>query len=368
MINVFIIDDSALMRTALSELLADVSDIAVIGTAQDPIFAKAKMARNWPDVIILDLEMPRMDGLTFLSQLMTARPTPVIVCSAYSEKGSDKAMESLKLGAIDVMGKPKIGVREFIVHEKAVFVDKIRAAARARIQNQSGSGASGIKSAPKAAAETSRVLPRSESGKTKHQHAVELIGIGASTGGTQALEKVLLDLPATTPGIVIVQHMPEKFTRAFADRLNARAMLHISEAEHGEQIVPGRAFIAPGGKHTSVVRRNDGLFIRISDDAPVNRHKPSVDVLFNSIAHCVPRHSAAFLLTGMGNDGAAGLKAIRDTGALTAAQDEETSVVFGMPNEAIKLDAADYVLPLEVVSAFIQSMLRPRGHFHVRTA
>ncbi len=352
MIRVFIIDDSALTRTILTQLLSEAPGILVTGSAQDPLFAQKKMAADWPDVIILDLEMPRMDGLTFLKQLMHERPTPVVVCSAISTRGSEQALESLRLGAVEVVEKPKVGVKDFLQEGRQRFIESVRSAAQAKVFPLLGSKASvSRKCLPSA-----RAMSQALAGK-RPQTAINYIGIGASTGGTQALEKVLLALTTQCPPILIVQHMPADFTKAFAERLNSRARIHVREAQDGEQLARGTALIAPGGRHMQLEKAGNTYRVSIKDGPPINRHKPSVDVLFNSMNRFHAPASAALLLTGMGNDGAQGLKRLHDAGALTAAQDEASSVVFGMPREAIKLGAADYVLPLDKIAAFIEQVL-----------
>lgn len=338
-IKVFIIDDSAVIRQVMSEVLRRDPAIEVIGAASDPIFAQQKMATDWPDVILLDVEMPRMDGITFLKKLMAERPTPVVVCSTLTEKGAATTLEALSAGAVEIITKPKLGLREFLLESSAALTQAVKAAARARI------GASmSLKSSIKRA-------PIQTTAMTKTTDVV--VALGASTGGTQALQAVLSDLPEDCPGIVVVQHMPERFTLAFAERLNRLCRCEVKEAANNDRVRPGRVLIAPGGRHMQLKRSGAQYHVAVLDGPPINRHKPSVDALFRSVAQIAGTNAVGILMTGMGDDGARGLLAMREAGAVTAAQDETTCVVFGMPREAIARDAAAHVLPLDRISDFI---------------
>ena len=346
-IRVLVVDDSAVVRQVLSDLLAGANDIQVMGTAADPIFAMQKMQKQWPDVILLDIEMPRMDGLTFLRKIMAERPTPVIICSTLTQEGASTCVDALKAGAVEVIAKPKLGLKDFLVEERQRLLHAIHSAAQARLHKLRTMPAPEV--APKV-----RLEEFPETRATKLELTTErVVAIGASTGGTQALEAVLTALPATAPGIAIVQHMPEKFTAAFAERLNRICRIDVKEAVNGDRIRQGLALIAPGGRHMQVKRSGAQYVVEVRDGPPVNRHKPSVDVLFRSAANHAGANALGIILTGMGDDGAEGLLRMRQAGALTLAQDEESCVVFGMPKEAIKRDAACHILPLHDMAAGI---------------
>lgn len=348
-IGVFVVDDSAVVRQVVSEVLSGDPGIEVIGTATDPIFALDKMNRRWPDVVVLDIEMPRMDGITFLKKIMAERPTPVVICSSLTEKGAETTMEALAAGAIGIVTKPGIGVRRFLMEEAAAeLLHAVRAAAGARVRRLSAN-APPPAVAPKLSADA--VLPRSE--QAMKQTTERIVAIGTSTGGTQALEAVLTALPRTAPGIVIVQHMPEKFTASFAARLNSLSQIEVREAQNGDRVIPGRALVAPGGRHMLLRRSGAQYHVEVVDGPLVNRHRPSVDVLFRSVAKCAGKNAMGIIMTGMGDDGARGLKEMHDAGAYTVAQDEASCVVYGMPKEAVKLGAADRSLALNQIPAFI---------------
>lgn len=338
-IRVLVIDDSAVVRQVMSDILGKAPGIEVIGTASDPLFALDKMKKSWPDVITLDMEMPRMDGLTFLKKIMAEHPTPVVVCSSLTGKGSETAMQALAAGAVTIITKPTVGLKEFLRDSADDLVSAVRAAARANMRVMAAT------QAPAQRAKATVVLPP-PTAITLGQTTDRIIAIGTSTGGTQALESVLTCLSASTPGIVVVQHMPEKFTALFAQRLNQVCDLEVLEAQDGQRVITGRVLIAPGGKHMTVKRSGAQYVVEVKDGPPVNRHRPSVDVLFRSVAKCAGRNALGVIMTGMGDDGARGLKEMRDAGAHTIAQDEASCVVFGMPKEAIKLDAAERILPL----------------------
>lgn len=338
--NVFIIDDSALVRQVLSEALRS-ENINVIGTASDPIFAKSKMDKNWPDVILLDMEMPRMDGLSFLKQVMSERPTPVIVCSTLTERGAKLTLDALSAGAVEVFEKSAHGVREGLNDLKARLVKAVREASTARpVKMQI------VNATPSNAAPTSTQA-------VSYQTTDRVVAIGTSTGGTQALEAVLAALPPDAPGIVAVQHMPEKFTAAFAARLNSVCRIEVREAQDGDRVHAGLALIAPGGRHMELVRSGAQYRVRIFDGPHVSRHKPSVDVLFRSVARAAGQNSTGIIMTGMGDDGARGMKIMKEGGAVTVAQDEASCVVFGMPKEAIKLGVVDIVSSLKKIPELI---------------
>ncbi len=343
-IRVFIVDDSAVMRQVATTILERDASIKVIGTAADPLFARDKMQRDWPDVILLDVEMPRMDGISFLREIMRDRPTPVVICSTLAVSGAATSLEALAAGAVAVVAKPTMGLRDFLQDHEHDLLQTIRTAARARPAKPQAL-ARLAQSEPKRSADA--ILPAAgASGGAMTQTTERVIAIGTSTGGTQALEAVLTALPRTVPGLVIVQHMPVRFTAAFAERLDRLCEIEVKEAADGDRVRPGRALIAPGGKHLLLRRSGAQYHVEVRDGPLVNRHKPSVDVLFRSVARAAGRNALGIIMTGMGDDGARGLKELREAGARTVAQDEQTSVVFGMPKEAIKMGAVDEVLPL----------------------
>ncbi|MCL5051778.1 chemotaxis response regulator protein-glutamate methylesterase [Acidithiobacillus sp.] len=331
-IRVFLVDDSAVVRQVLQAALTQDPGIEVVGSAQDPLFAWQRIEGNWPDVLIVDIEMPRMDGISFLRKVMSEHPLPVIICSSLAESGTQFAIDALAAGAVQIITKPQSGVRDFLQRDAQNIIQAVKVAARAR-----------IRPAP--------TLPRSNMAPpanvlSSQRSTEKVIAIGTSTGGTQALEFVLSHLPATLPGLVIVQHMPEKFTAAFAARLNSLSALEVREARDGDRVLPGRALIAPGGKHMRLTRSGAQFQVQVFDGPLVKHHRPSVDVLFRSVAELGGRNAWGVIMTGMGDDGAQGLAAMHQAGARTLAQDEESCVVFGMPKEAIRLGAVDEVLPL----------------------
>lgn len=336
-IRVFIVDDSAVVRQVLTSLLERDRGIRVIGAAPDPLFALQKMEKEWPDVIILDVEMPRMDGITFLRQLMAERPTPVVICSTLTKQGAETTFQAMQAGAFAIMAKPTLGLSGFLQDAAQEFIDTIKAAAKARM-------APLLKRSPVAAIPAAPALAETTD---------QVVAIGTSTGGTHALEAVLTALPEVCPGIVVVQHMPAQFTAAFAERLDRLCRCQVKEARHGDRVMPGLALIAPGGKHMQLERSGAQYYVKISDGPPVNRHKPSVDVLFRSVAKTAASNALGIIMTGMGDDGAQGLLEMRRAGATTIAQDEASCVVFGMPKEAIARGAAGYVLPLSAISGAI---------------
>lgn len=345
-IGVMVVDDSAVVRQALSEVLKSDPGIEVICAVADPLLAMERMKARWPQVIVLDVEMPRMDGLTFLRKIMSERPTPVVICSTLTEAGAGTTLEALAAGAVSIVTKPKLGMRRFIEDSSSDLVAVVKAAAHANVQRMSRRAATPAAPAvvpPKLTVDA--VLPPTET--TAMQRTTErVVAIGTSTGGTQALEEVLVQLARDSAGIAIVQHMPEKFTAAFADRLNRLCAVEVREARHGERLLPGHALIAPGGRHIALRRSGAYYYVDVIDGPLVNRHRPSVDVLFRSVARCAGPNALGIIMTGMGDDGARGLKEMRDAGSATVAQDEASCIVFGMPKEAIRLGAAQRVLPL----------------------
>ncbi len=368
-IKVMIVDDSSIMRQVVQEVLSKHADIEVIGAAPDPLFAMTRMKLKWPDVLLLDIEMPRMDGITFLKQIMAEHPTPVVICSTLTQKGADITMEALAAGAVSVITKPTLGLRDFLQDSSNDLVSAIRAASRARVSNlRTLSSPRAPLSAPSGGSSTAAsVRERMEGGKQSADVILnaptsnaflptteKIVALGTSTGGTQALEVILTALPRNIPGVVVVQHMPEKFTKSFADRLNNMCEVDVMEASHNDRIVPGRVLIAPGGKHMVVKRSGAQYHVDVVDGPLVSRHRPSVDVLFRSVAKAAGRNAVGFIMTGMGDDGAQGLKEMHDTGAVTYAQDEASCVVFGMPKEAIELGGVNEVVGLDRIAGLIQ--------------
>jgi two-component system chemotaxis response regulator CheB len=342
-IGVLIVDDSAVVRQVLSARLRGQPGIEVTGAVADPIFAMDHMNKSWPDVVVLDIEMPRMDGLTFLKKIMEVRPTPVVICSTLSQRNAEVSMEALASGAVAVIAKPETGLKKFIEDDGGDIVSAVRAAAAAGQRR---------KSRPAAAAPV-MARPSAPRPRSLATAAERLIAIGTSTGGTQALEKVLPALKPDLPGVVLVQHMPEKFTAAFADRLDTMCRVRVKEAEDGDPVLPGHVLVAPGGRHLEVVRMDTRYRVRVFDGPPVNRHRPSVDVLFRSVAKAAGPDAIGVIMTGMGDDGARGLLEMRKAGAFTVAQDEATCVVHGMPREAVALGAADREVPLLQIAEVI---------------
>ncbi|PKO86925.1 MAG: chemotaxis response regulator protein-glutamate methylesterase [Betaproteobacteria bacterium HGW-Betaproteobacteria-12] len=348
-IKVMIVDDSALVRQVVAQALAADPGIAVIGTAADPLFALQKMKTLWPDVLIIDIEMPRMDGISFLKKIMAERPIPVVVCSSLAENGAQASFAALSAGAVAIITKPKLGLKSFLEDSSNDIVQAVRSAARANLRALGG-GAGAAINRPKLSAD---VMLSPGGNRALERTTDQVVAIGTSTGGTQALEAVLTRLPATTLGIVIVQHMPEKFTAMFAERLHGLCQIEVREARHGDRVIPGRALIAPGGRHMMLKRNGAQYVVDIADGPLVNRHKPSVDVLFRSVAKFAGANALGIIMTGMGDDGARGLQEMHAAGARTIAQDEASCVVFGMPKEAIKLGAADQVMALEQIPGAI---------------
>lgn len=350
-ITVICVDDSALIRSLMSEIINSQPDMVVVATASDPLQARDLVKLHNPDVMTLDVEMPRMDGLEFLEKLMRLRPMPVVMVSSLTERGSESALRALELGAIDFVTKPRLGIRDGLLAYSELITEKIRIAATARLAPAKQlRTASGQESGPPAS-----MLHNARLSTEK------LIIIGASTGGTEAIREVLLPLPPDCPGIMITQHMPAGFTRSFAKRLDAMCRVRVSEAVQGERILPGHAYIAPGEFHLSLRRSGANYVAQVDQEEAVNRHRPSVDVLFDSVALHAGKNAIGMLLTGMGRDGADGLLRMRQAGAYTLAQDEASCVVFGMPREAIAIGAACEVVPLRDMSQRVMSHLSSLG-------
>jgi two-component system chemotaxis response regulator CheB len=350
-IKVMVVDDSAVVRQVVAGLLADDPEIEVLCAVADPLLAMARMQTAWPDVIVLDIEMPRMDGITFLKKIMAERPTPVVICSTLTEKGAQTSLAALSAGAVAIITKPKIGLKQFLVDASDDLLSAVKAASRANMKRVM----------PTAKNTADVILQPAEAASTAMAQTTErVVALGTSTGGTQALEVVLTRLPRVCPGIVIVQHMPEKFTAEFANRLNGLCQIEVREAQNGDRVVPGRALIAPGGRHMLLRRNGAQYHVEVMDGPLVNRHRPSVDVLFRSVAKCAGANALGVIMTGMGDDGAAGLAEMRQAGARTVAQDEESCVVFGMPKEAIKRGGVEKTVPLNAIAGIVMQQLGVR--------
>jgi two-component system, chemotaxis family, protein-glutamate methylesterase/glutaminase len=354
-IKVMVVDDSAVVRQVVAGLLGAAPGIEVIAAVADPLLAIERLKQQWPDVIVLDVEMPRMDGITFLRKLMQERPTPVVICSTLTERGAKTTLEALAAGAVAIVTKPKIGLKQFLTESCDDLVATVRAAARANVRRL----AMRAEAAPltPTAKNTADVILAPQTSRPMTQTTERVVAIGTSTGGTQALEEVLTALPRVSPGIVIVQHMPEKFTAAFAARLDGLCQITVKEAENNDRVINGRALIAPGGRHLVLKRSGAQYFVEVVDGPLVNRHRPSVDVMFRSVAKAAGVNALGVIMTGMGDDGAAGMLEMRTAGARTVAQDEESCVVFGMPKEAIKRGGVERTIPLSAVAQEIQRQL-----------
>ena len=345
--KVLIVDDSAVVRQTLSELLSSDPDLEVMATASDPYMAAQKMRRETPDVITLDIEMPRMDGITFLQKLMGQHPIPVIICSSMAERGSENALSALEYGALEIVEKPKMGTQQFLKESRIRICDAVKAAAKAKLKPMTGRPRPVEKKL-----DADAVMPRASNNRVI-QTTEKIVVVGASTGGTEALRLFLESLPQDSPGMAIVQHMPENFTRAFAERLNTTCRVEVKEAAEGDSLLRGRALIAPGNRHLMLKRSGARYHVQVKEGPLVSRHRPSVDVLFRSAARYAGSNVVGVIMTGMGDDGAKGMLEMKDTGAYTIAQDEATSVVFGMPQEAIKLGGVDKILPLERIASAV---------------
>jgi two-component system chemotaxis response regulator CheB len=370
-IKVLCVDDSALIRSLMTEIINSQPDMTVVATAPDPLVARELIKQHNPDVLTLDVEMPRMDGLDFLEKLMRLRPMPVVMVSSLTERGNEITLRALELGAVDFVTKPKVGIRDGMLDYAEKLADKVRAASRARVRPaapvRASAPATGASAAPHAGTHATHAA---------HAHAPaaaapminnplvsteKLIIVGASTGGTEAIREVLQPLPPDAPAVLIAQHMPPGFTKSFAQRLNGLCRITVKEAEHGERVLPGHAYIAPGHAHLLLARSGANYIAHLSDDPPVNRHRPSVDVLFRSAAQHAGKNAIGVILTGMGRDGAAGLLEMRKAGAFTLAQDEASCIVFGMPREAIALGAADEIASLADMSRRVMTRLASMG-------
>lgn len=360
--RVVVVDDSALVRSLLTEIINRQGDMECVGAAADPLIAREMIRNLNPDVITLDVEMPRMDGIDFLSKLMRLRPMPVVMVSTLTERGADVTLRALELGAVDFVAKPKIGVADGLKRLADDITDKVRVAAKAQLRRPAPAAtpASSAAGAPRPAGTPAPVRPASASpmGRLSTE---KIIFLGASTGGTEATKEVLIQLPPDCPAVVITQHMPPGFTKSYAARLDGLCRISVAEARDGERILPGHAYIAPGGMHLSVERSGANYIARVQDGEPVNRHKPSVEVLFKSAARVVGPNAVGVMLTGMGADGARAMREMLDAGSYNYVQDEASCVVFGMPREAIAAGAASEVLPLTQIAGRLVERLRSQG-------
>ncbi len=348
-IKVLVVDDSALIRSVMTEIISSQPDMEVVGTAPDPLVARELIKQTNPDVLTLDVEMPKMDGLDFLEKLMRLRPMPVLMVSSLTERGSEITMRALELGAVDFVTKPKISIQSGMREYTELIADKIRAASKARIR---------ARTLPQPGEVAAGQLPQLRNPLTSSE---KLIIIGASTGGTEAIREFLMQMPSDCPGILITQHMPEGFTRSFAKRLDTLCKISVSEAAGGERVLPGHAYIAPGHSHLTLTRSGANYMTKIDQGEPVNRHRPSVDVLFRSAAQCAGKNAVGVILTGMGKDGAAGMLEMKNAGAYNFAQDEASCVVFGMPREAIAVGATHEVGALTALPGMVLGYLATHG-------
>jgi two-component system chemotaxis response regulator CheB len=351
-IKVMIVDDSAVVRQVVTALLSTAPDMEVLAVAADPLLAIERLKVHWPDVFVLDIEMPKMDGITFLRKIMSERPTPVVICSSLTEKGAQTTMEALASGAVSIITKPKLGLKDFLQDASDDLINAVRAASRVNVKRL----VPPARAEPPAAKNTADVI-LAPGCRAMTQTTERVVALGTSTGGTQALEAILTSLPKLTPGLLIVQHMPEKFTAAFAARLNGLCQIEVKEAQSSDRVLQGRALIAPGGKHMVLKRSGANYYVDVVDGPLVNRHRPSVDVLFRSVAKSAGANALGVIMTGMGDDGAAGLLEMRNAGARTLAQDEETCVVYGMPKEAVKLGSVEKSVPLHAIGREILQQL-----------
>lgn len=352
-IRVLIIDDSVLIRKILTEILNSSPDIEVVGAAADPLIAREMIKQLHPDVLTLDIEMPHMDGITFLRNLMRLRPTPVVMISTLTEKGAEVTLEALTLGAVDFIAKPKVDVVSTLNNYADEIIGKVKMAAQANVSsnNRAFKTRESDRTSAKVNLKAEPVKKRADSNKI-------IIAVGASTGGTEAIKVVVKGLPADTPPIVITQHLPAAFSESFVRHIDLITAMTACIPKNGQTVEAGHIYLAPGDRHMTVIREGTGYAIRLQDGEPVNRHKPAVDVMFSSVAQSAGAHAVAVLLTGMGADGAIGMKEMHDAGAKTVIQDEQTSVVWGMPGAAYKLGCTDYVLPLEAIAEKILSLVK----------
>ena len=358
-IRVLVIDDSSLIRKILTQIINATDDLVCIGAAPDPLVAREMIRNLSPDVLTLDIEMPRMDGLAFLEKLMRLRPTPVVMVSSLTEAGADATLRALELGAIDFVPKPKLGIEQGLLDYADALTGKIRVAAMARLGVPRSAATAAAGSLAKAGAPAA--APRPAVARLPLASTEKLILIGASTGGTEAIREVLTALPPDAPGILITQHMPPGFTRSFAERLDKLCRISVKEAEHGERVLPGHAYIAPGGRHLKLVKNGANYQTALSDEPPVNHHRPSVEVLFRSAALVAGPSILGIMLTGMGKDGAVAMNEMREAGAYNLAQDEASCVVFGMPREAINAGGVHQVLPLGAIAPHLMTRLALDG-------
>jgi two-component system chemotaxis response regulator CheB len=355
-IKVLIVDDSALIRSVMTEIVRSQPDMEVVGAAPNPLVAREMIKQTNPDVLTLDVEMPKMDGLDFLEKLMRLRPMPVLMVSSLTEKGSEITMRALELGAVDFITKPKLSIQTGMMDYANLIAEKIRIAAKAKVRSRASSaaGVSGV---------ATSVLPSMRNPLISSE---KLIIIGASTGGTEAIKSFLMQMPSDCPGILITQHMPEGFTRSFAKRLDSLCKISVVEAQGGERVLPGHAYIAPGHSHLLLARSGANYMTQIEQSEPVNRHRPSVDVLFRSAAQCAGKNAVGVILTGMGKDGAAGMLEMKQAGAYNFSQDEESCVVFGMPREAIAIGATHEVASLNDLPKKVLQYLEQHGSRAIR--
>jgi two-component system chemotaxis response regulator CheB len=368
-IQVLCIDDSALIRSILKEIINAQPDMEVVGVAPDPIIARDLIKQTNPDVLTLDVEMPKMDGLDFLEKLMRLRPTPVVMISSLTERGSEATLRALELGAVDFVAKPKLGMRDGMNEYADQIADKIRAAARAKLRPRAAAPAvapapahvAHVRAEPGATGHAPAHAPAPAAARTHFSSTEKLIIVGASTGGTEAIKEFLLEMPPDCPGILIVQHMPAGFTTSFAKRLDGLCRIRVKEAAHGERVLPGHAYIAPGDMHLSLGRSGANYVTELDQGPPVNRHRPAVDVLFRSAARNAGANALGVILTGMGKDGAAGMLEMRNAGAYTVAQDEASCVVYGMPKEAVAHGGVHEVLPLSEIGQHVLAKLSAHG-------
>lgn len=351
-IGVMIVDDSAIVRQTLTDILQSDPNIEVIATAPDPFVAAQRIAKQVPDVITLDVEMPRMDGITFLQKIMSQHPIPVVMCSSLTEAGCETALKALEYGAVDIITKPKLGVKGFLEESKILICDTVKAASKTHIKR--------IVPAKRRVEEklTADVMMPKVMSNAMIQTTEKVVIVGASTGGTEALHEVLLALPPDTPGMVVVQHMPEKFTASFAKRLDNECLVSVKEAKNGDSVIRGRVLIAPGNYHTMLKRSGANYYVEVKEGPLVCRHRPSVDVLFRSAARYAGKNALGIIMTGMGDDGARGMQEMHEAGAYTVAQDEQSCVVFGMPKEAISMGGVDKVVPLNKIPLEIAKISR----------
>lgn len=347
-VKVFVIDDSAVVRQTMTDILESDPDIEVIGTAPDPFVAAKKMAKEAPDVITLDVEMPRMDGLTFLQKLMAQHPLPVVMCSSLTEKGLETGMRALEYGAVSIITKPKLGVQKFLEESKIQICDEVKSASKVKLKRRRKSAP--MKVEKKLTADA--ILPKATN-QALLKTTEKVVVVGASTGGTEALYDFVHALPLDTPGVVIVQHMPEKFTASFANRLNDTCQVTVKEAENNESVLPGKVLIAPGNQHVLLKRSGARYYVEVKEGPLVSRHRPSVDVLFRSASRYAGKNAVGVIMTGMGADGAQGMAEMKENGAYNIAQNEETCIVYGMPKEAVAKGVVDIILPLQQIASHI---------------